>query len=351
MTLPLPAYEDFFRVTEIKKGAPLRTPKEVEDRCSSILPYSEEKAVEENKKPESFDPGLNGGKADKIVPGNPILSAPPNLHKGEMMNRGFIQINRELFEHPTLQTCPLIYLRLLNILISRVCFAPCTHDDHGVIIELQPGEWCTTLREFALLGKTTKKIVEKFISRLSSGQIGGQRRGHRKSVLSISSKYILFGEGTRKETKRGQEGDKKGTQNNKANKANKKNTHYRSYSPSACELFDFFIDSLKKHRPEVTRFPSTDQTKHFETLLKSHSADTIRSVITYAHQDTAFWRDKISAPLNLVKGTKDHPDRMALLLGRMARDQLATSKTPSGIDRRTKNIDGTPVTSPHDGRW
>ena len=307
--------------------------------------------VPEMLRPESENSGLNRfAKRETVVPLN--LADPPNLCKQTcnmepLMTTGHYFVSREISRHPTYFSAPATYKVVLQTILDRMNFKVEKFDDHGEEITLQPGQLICTIRQLAEWANVDKNSTERAIAKFTKVKILRQEVRHKKTILTLSQEYIFASGETRSETKVRQERDIK----EKGKKGIKENTHIRSYSLSACKLLEFFIASLKKYKPEISKFPSSDQAKHFDELLKTHSAEVIKSVITYAHTDVEFWKDKINMPLNLVKGTKDNPDRMGMLLGRMARDKIGSQKIGVSGDRRTKNIDGTPVESPHEGRF
>lgn len=102
-----------------------------------------------------------------------------------MAENNFVQIQRELLRHPSFVSAPPSYRCVLLTIIDHACYAPCKQDDHGVLIQLQPGQFMCTIRGLAELANVGKKDVEHALVKFISGRILGQHVGHRKSIYTI----------------------------------------------------------------------------------------------------------------------------------------------------------------------
>lgn len=60
------------------------------------------------------------------------------------MNLPFKQIPISLLQHPKMVKAPPEQYRVMMILLSRMCYAPCEHDDHGFDLKLFPGQLAFT---------------------------------------------------------------------------------------------------------------------------------------------------------------------------------------------------------------
>ncbi len=132
------------------------------------------------------------------------------------MSQGFIQIPRSLLDHPSFMKAPADQRYFLIWIIQNSRFLPSDFDDHGITIQLLPGQLCGTIRQFAEDANVKKGVVERSMARFSKFQILRQEVRHTKTVITITHKdtYELIKSysettcGTRKR----QEKDKKKTQ-------------------------------------------------------------------------------------------------------------------------------------------
>lgn len=134
-----------------------------------------------------------------------------------MSENSFIQIYKELLLHPSFISAPHSYAKVLITIITHACYSACKMDDHGVSIDLLPGEFLCTIRRLAELSGATKKEVENALGRFSKAAILGQERRHTKTIHKIlwGVKYKTME--TALETKRRQDGDIKEEEQNKKN--------------------------------------------------------------------------------------------------------------------------------------
>lgn len=83
------------------------------------------------------------------------------------MSNGFIQLPRSLLEHPSVKKAPAEQFKVLIILISNLRYSPELFDDHGLIFEVQKGEFCTTYDELAKLAEVDRNHAVRAIKRFS----------------------------------------------------------------------------------------------------------------------------------------------------------------------------------------
>lgn len=121
----------------------------------------------------------------------------------------YIQIYRDLFLQPCVISLPPSYRCVLTALVFKACYAPCQQDDHGVLIDLLPGQFMCTIRHLAEIANVGRKDVEHALEKFIKLKIVGQEVGHRKSIFTILWGIKLNKTGTRKGTKVGQERDTK----------------------------------------------------------------------------------------------------------------------------------------------
>jgi len=119
----------------------------------------------------------------------------------------FIQIYRDLLTDPSFIGLPPSYRCVLFSLLANACFMPCQQDDHGVLIDLLPGQFMCTIRHLAEISNVGRKDAEHAISKFIALKIVGQEVGHRKSIFTILWGIKLNNGGTRSGTRKGQERD------------------------------------------------------------------------------------------------------------------------------------------------
>lgn len=103
---------------------------------------------------------------------------------------GYIRIPRSLLRNPLWLDMPPAYQHVFMVLIDHAVFIPTKHDDHGHMIELQPGQFCGSHADILrLCGKWVSLIeVERAIKKLILCQFVRCEVRYRKSVISIIHK-------------------------------------------------------------------------------------------------------------------------------------------------------------------
>lgn len=119
----------------------------------------------------------------------------------------FVQIYRDLLKDPSIVSLPPSYRCVLTTLLAYACYAPCKVDDHGIAIELQPGQFMCSIRHLAELANVGRKDAEHAISKFITLKILGQKVGHKKSIFTILWGIKFNDNGTTSGTKVGQEWD------------------------------------------------------------------------------------------------------------------------------------------------
>ncbi len=119
----------------------------------------------------------------------------------------YIQIYRDLFIQPCVVSLPPSYRCVLTALVFNACYAPCQQDDHGVLIDLFPGQFMCTIRHLAEISNVGRKDAEHALEKFIKLKIVGQEVGHRKSIFTILWGIKFNKSGTRKGTKMGQDRD------------------------------------------------------------------------------------------------------------------------------------------------
>ena len=153
------------------------------------------------------------------------------------MSNGFIQIPRSLLEHPTILALSDSQYRAFIHLLMKMCYAPCQQDDHGVLINLEPGDIMFTLRKLASELGVSKSSLERLITRLTHAQISRHETRHIKTILTFTHpelcELLKKQSGTSFETKSRQDRDKIETEkNNIISKEDKEASGPRAPEPS-----------------------------------------------------------------------------------------------------------------------
>jgi hypothetical protein len=85
----------------------------------------------------------------------------------EFIKTGFIQLPRSLLFHPIVINAPAEQFKVLVLLISQIRFSSEFFNDHGLIFEVKPGEYCTTYDDLAKLAKVDRNHAVRAIQRFS----------------------------------------------------------------------------------------------------------------------------------------------------------------------------------------
>lgn len=128
---------------------------------------------------------------------------------GVMSESSFVQIFRDLLRDPSVTSLPPSYRVVLYTLLDYACFSKCKQDDHGVLIDLLPGQFMCTIRGLADLANVGKNDAERALSKFVDLKIVRQEVRHRKTVITILW-GLKFKDGeTRSEPRKRQERDTK----------------------------------------------------------------------------------------------------------------------------------------------
>lgn len=141
-----------------------------------------------------------------------------------MSDNGYLKIPRSLLTNPLWLELPFHYQHIFLVILQNVCYKNQKHDDHGIILDLQPGQWCVTYRQLAKLchPQITKNDIERSVKKFILCGFLRQEVRHTKTVLSICHKdtldLILQSTETTNETRLRQDRDKIETEKNKGKK-------------------------------------------------------------------------------------------------------------------------------------
>jgi len=184
-----------------------------------------------------------------------------------MSENSFIQIYKELLLHPSFISAPHAYAKVLITIITHACYSACKMDDHGVCIDLLPGEFLCTIRRLVELSGATKKEVENALARFSKAAILGQEKRHTKTIHKIlwGVKYKTME--TTLETRWRQDGDIKQEEQENKNK----NKEQQQEEKAVVVLSDFSKKDMQNK--ELHIFDSTQAVKQKSYKIKSKQVE------------------------------------------------------------------------------
>lgn len=251
-----------------------------------------------------------------------------------MSSKGYIRIPRSLLDNPLWKSFPPAYKEIFLVILENVCFKPQKFDDHGHIIDLEIGQYCASHAEIlAKSGKFIKLIeIERSIKKFILCQFVRQEVRYRKTIITIThpETYDLIKQAGEvesvsnvRQTCGKLEVQKKNVK--KENNEKKENTHIPLFEKSGIVFVSF------------GSFVKLKETEHAE-LCQKFNPTLVTQVIEEMNDYCA-----ASKP----GGYRDY----AAAIRQWIRRRQTDKKSSFSVDRRTKNINGTPVESPVDGRF
>jgi hypothetical protein len=121
----------------------------------------------------------------------------------------YIQIYRDLLLNPSFVGLPPSYRCVLFSLLANACFAPWQQDDHGVLIDLLPGQFMCTIRYLADLANVGKNDAERALKKFVEMKIVRLEVRHKKTIVTILYGIKFKSDETTKETGKRQDRDTK----------------------------------------------------------------------------------------------------------------------------------------------
>ncbi len=239
---------------------------------------------------------------------------------------GYFCLPRELTRGILWQELDLIERHIFLTIYDYCVFETKKMNDHGVIIELQPLQFLTTYRdllELCNLKEISKGKLERSLSKFFLIGFSRQEVRHVKTLITITEPSICNLHeninGTRNGTRSRQDRDKIETESNKIrSKQEKKKEINKEKVREWVELTKIEFDTLiEKHGTELAN-EMLDILDAFNTSKQKHYASD------YGAMKTQGW-----------------VHREAL------KRRQPTNGYSAKVDRRTKNMDGTPVETPH----
>jgi DNA-binding transcriptional regulator YhcF (GntR family) len=126
-----------------------------------------------------------------------------------MSNNSFVQIFRDLLRDPSVTSLPPSYRCVLFTLLDYACYSPCKQDDHGVLIDLLPGQFMCTIRGLADLANVGKNDAERALAKFVDLKIVRQEVRRKKTIVTILWGLKQQKTETTTETRKRQERDTK----------------------------------------------------------------------------------------------------------------------------------------------
>jgi DNA-binding transcriptional regulator YhcF (GntR family) len=102
-----------------------------------------------------------------------------------VQENNFVQIYREALTDPAINEMPLTYRWVYLTILINACHSPCTFNDHGITINLKPGQFMCTIRKLAELANVKPNHVQRALAKLSHMQKVIQEVIHKKTILTV----------------------------------------------------------------------------------------------------------------------------------------------------------------------
>lgn len=99
----------------------------------------------------------------------------------------FVQVYRDLLLNPSFVGLPPSYRCVLFTLFAQASWAPCQQDDHGVLVDLLPGQFMCTIRHLADISNVGKNDAERSLKKFVDLKIVRLEVRHLKTVITILS--------------------------------------------------------------------------------------------------------------------------------------------------------------------
>jgi len=129
-------------------------------------------------------------------------------------NFGFFKFPRELLTNSIFKSFSYEYRHIFLVIMANVAFKKTVQNDHGVLIELMPGQFLTTFRELEQLcneKEIDKSKIERALKKFFHVGFSRQETRHTKTIITITEpsicRLIETENETRNETKTRQDRD------------------------------------------------------------------------------------------------------------------------------------------------
>lgn len=175
-----------------------------------------------------------------------------------MEDNSYIKYTRSLHTNPIFKSMSFQYRHIYLTILVNMAYKPIQLNDHGVLINLKPGQFMTTVRELVKLcdEKSIKKgTVERALIMFEKVGFSGQETGHTKTIITVTEPSICDSlknkNGTSFGTKTGQERDIK---EERKEIKEEKHTHVeipmeaKRVSGGDCNSYSFSNKEHKEHQ-------------------------------------------------------------------------------------------------------
>lgn len=170
-----------------------------------------------------------------------------------MHDNTFIKYTRSLHTNKIFKSLSFEYRHIFMTILVNMAFKPIQLNDHGVLIDLKPGQFMTTIRELVKLCDEKgidRSKVERALTMFEKVGFSRQETRHRKTIITIKESSICESLNceveTINETKSRQDRDKIETQKKKDKKEEKEKT--TPPTPSKGDRVVVFYDCLKENK-------------------------------------------------------------------------------------------------------
>jgi hypothetical protein len=113
-----------------------------------------------------------------------------------MSENGFFQVSRKLSRHPDFLSLSPIYQMILIRILDHLCYEKMTLNDHGIEINLDPGQLMATCAQIASWCNCRRDEVHRAVSCYTKLKILRQEVLHTKMIITLLPEYIYTKENT-----------------------------------------------------------------------------------------------------------------------------------------------------------
>ena len=235
------------------------------------------------------------------------------------MCNNFVKYSRDLHNDPIFKSFSYDYRHIFLTILVNAAFKPMSLNDHGVVIDIQPGQLMTTLVDLVRLcdePTVNKSKVERALACFEKFQFSRHETRHRKTIITITLSNIYEKQKneveTTIETKTRQDRDKIETQKkNEKNDKNKKNISYVP-TPAGLRLSDILHQSILKFQSTFKAKSLDSWPRHIDDMIRldNRTEFDIESVINWL-STSDFWKKHILSTSKL----RDKFDQLQIQMG------------------------------------
>lgn len=182
----------------------------------------------------------------------------------------YIKYTRDLHHNEAFKSLSFEYRHIYLTILVHMAFEPIELNDHGVLIQLQPGQYMTTIRRLTELCDEkviSKGKVERALKMFEKIGFSRQETRHTKTIITITQSSVCAvlknRSETTNETRSRQDRDKIETQKKNIKELKEEHTHQ-----GECEV----LPSKEKISQEPKKFiPSTYKSKSYQPAIQKKS--------------------------------------------------------------------------------